>query len=635
MNIDISIIVPTHDRKELLKECLFSLFAQDYPKEKYEIIVIDDRSDIEIKRMSDELKALYGNLRYFPQYRKGPASARNLGAVVAKGEIVGFVDDDCILTQGWIRLMTEEHRRNSHIAAVGGFTLTPSDKTPLLVSQFLSTGAIETQFNGKREVIFFPTCNVTFKRWVFNEYKFDEKFPFPGGEDLEFFWRLFKKGHRFIWNRDIKVMHYRDDAFRSFIKQAYVYGRGNFLVQHIHRDHPLLKEIKTANVSFWVASLINFIKIPRFSYLLGKRLIRESSIKNIHKKLSVFSHLVIHKVFYIFGNIFEFVRVKKETFKERENNLHLPRLLILDITHSCNLSCQICDIWKTAAAEQGIEIFYIKRMLKEAKNLDIPEIALSGGEPLLRKDIFDVFDFARQLKIKNLGVLTNGILVKEYMERLKPHLLDNTVSLVISFDSLNPEVHNEIRNSGFAWQKTMEGLELTSSLKNKEPQVNFNLITIILNQNLEEIRELAGYIKGLGANSLQFQPLLPNNLKMTERKLSEFWVSEERLPVLDEAIDKLIEFKKENPGFIKNSVGNLSLMKKYYRATLTSADVKCHSAYDTILISNQGTCATCFSCYGNIRNSGLKQVLLSKDIISARSKVKGCSWPCLLPCFCD
>ena len=274
-------------------------------------------------------------------------------------------------------------------------------------------------------------------------------------------------------------------------------------------------------------------------------------------------------------------------------------------------------------------------MLLQAKDSNIKEIALSGGEPLLRNDIFDIFKYAREIKIKNLGVLTNGILVENLQERLRPYLIDNTISLVVSFDSLKAEIHNKVRNSDSAWQKTVKSLNMLSSLKKNHPQLNFNVITVIMNQNLEELLDLANFIKGLNVNSLQFQALLPNNLRMAERRKSPFWVPEERFSLLDETIGKLIGFKKENPKFVKNSIENLSFVKKYYQGTITSNDVKCSSASETILISNQGNCTTCLSSYGDIKRQNLKDVFSNKERIEAQRKIRKCSWPCLLPCFCD
>ncbi|NQU19306.1 glycosyltransferase [bacterium] len=632
--MEFSLIIPAHNRKRLLMACLDSVREQTFNKDRMEVIVIDDGSKgSAIKKVVDGFKNLLSHVVYYRGYpSKGPAYARNIGVSLSTSSIVGFTDDDCVLEPDWIEKMVETHQRNQDIVAVGGLTIASSQGIPVLVGQFLSTCSIENVIYGKKEIIFFPTCNVSLKRWIFEKHRLNEIFLLPAGEDLEFFWRLFQAGHRFVWNKDIKVIHYRKDAAATFIKQAYMYGRGNLLVRHLYNDHPLLKELKTSIVSFWGATFMNMIKIGRFSYILGKRFIKESNTKVLNKKLEIYLFFVVHKIFYILGNIVEFFKIRKKV--PADNLISTPRLLILDVTHNCNLDCRICDIWKTGVKEKNIDILYVKKMLKQAKKLGIKEIALSGGEPLLRKDIFEIFDYARKTEIKQLGVLTNGILIKEYFERLKPYLIDNTISLVNSLDSLKPNVHNYIRNSDIAWQRSIESLKLLSSLKKEYPQINFNVIAIILNQNLEELPDLADFVRKLNANSLQFQTLLSNNLKMSERKKSSFWISEDRLIVLDKLIDKLIELKKENPQFIIPSIRNLSLTKKYFRGTLKPNDVKCLSAYETVLISNQGKAVTCFSSYGDIKRQDLKEILQGKEIIKAWGKVKKCAWPCLLPCFC-
>lgn len=101
--IKVSIVIPTFNRKELLKENLKSLFNQTYPKDKYEIIVCDDGSTDGTEEVVKELiKKSPGVLRYYKQKNKGPASVRNLGIYNAKGEIIGFIDDDCIASPTWI-----------------------------------------------------------------------------------------------------------------------------------------------------------------------------------------------------------------------------------------------------------------------------------------------------------------------------------------------------------------------------------------------------------------------------------------------------------------------------------------------------------------------------------------------------
>ena len=315
--------------------------------------------------------------------------------------------------------------------------------------------------------------------------------------------------------------------------------------------------------------------------------------------------------------------------------MNIPQLLILDITHRCNLNCRICEIWKTSCMERDIDIVHVKKMLYQARELNIQEIALSGGEPLLRGDIFEIIRYAQKIKIKNLGILTNGILVNRYFDTLKPFLVDQTIGLVISLDSLRPMFHNYIRNSRIVWQETKEALHKLALLKKDQQQINFNVITIILKGNLEELLDIANFVELLCANSLQFQALLPNNLKMNERRKSEFWITEEQLSVMDKSLDDLIVLKKRKPNFIKNSRHNLFSMKAYYRNEVSPGSVRCLSGYRTILVSNNGECRTCFDIYGNLKTTLLRDVLLSQKIMLARTEVEKCQWPCLLPCFCD
>jgi hypothetical protein len=88
--------------------------------------------------------------------------------------------------------MVAGHNADTTAAAIGGLTEVDRYNIKSQVSQSLSDGAIEAWVDGRQETIFFPTCNVSFKREYLFE-GFNELFPLPAGEDLDFFWRLFKK----------------------------------------------------------------------------------------------------------------------------------------------------------------------------------------------------------------------------------------------------------------------------------------------------------------------------------------------------------------------------------------------------------------------------------------------------------
>jgi len=629
--MDISVVIPTYNRKLKLKACLDSLFAQTYAIGNFEIIVIDDDSADGTKNMLEALIKINSNLRYFIQSHKGPAAARNLGIQHARAELIGFTDSDCVLDKDWVKEMVQAHNLEKHIAAIGGVTEVDSYNIKAQVSQFLSDGAIETQINGETETIFFPTCNVSFKR----QYLiggFNELFPLPAGEDLDFFWRLFKDGSRFSYKKNIKVFHDCHTDLFSFLKQAYMYGRGNYLVQYMHHNHPLLKEIKTKNNAvFILGSILNIFKIPRFSYILGRRLIKHLNRLSLQERFQVYVYFALHKINYLIGNIVEHFKVNKMP----GNKSSKPELIILDITHRCNLQCNICEIRKDKPIEE-YTLKEINNIIVQAVDWQVNEFALSGGEPLLREDIFEILDFVKENKY-HIGVLTNGVILSDYfIKRLLPYLIGGQLSLSISLDALTPSVHDEIRGVGGCFEKTEAAFRILSKLKNEYPGINFNSISIILNENLEELLDLAIFLKSLNVNSIQFQPLLSNNLVMKERKKgAKYWIPSDRLAVLDRTIDKLIEFKRGNPILVRNSENNLRLAKKYFRDCLTQNDVKCQYVTKTMLIANNGEVTTCFESYGNIRRKGLKEIYASKDSKKAKDKVGKCKHPCLLPCFCD
>src|SRR5207302_9488119 len=100
----VSIVVPTRNRAELLCGCLESLLAQDYPRERYEIVVVDDGSEDETVSLVGSLGARAGRLRVRCCRQQGGGSnrARNTGITEAQGAVVGFVDDDELAPPGLV-----------------------------------------------------------------------------------------------------------------------------------------------------------------------------------------------------------------------------------------------------------------------------------------------------------------------------------------------------------------------------------------------------------------------------------------------------------------------------------------------------------------------------------------------------
>src|SRR5439155_25866474 len=116
-----SVIVPTYRRPSQLRECLAALAELDYPRGRFEVIVVADGGGVSPEALAETLgERVRATLLSGP--RAGPAAARNAGAARARGELLAFTDDDCRPARSWLRRLAERHLEQPE-RALGGHTV--------------------------------------------------------------------------------------------------------------------------------------------------------------------------------------------------------------------------------------------------------------------------------------------------------------------------------------------------------------------------------------------------------------------------------------------------------------------------------------------------------------------------------
>src|SRR4030042_3395527 len=177
--------------------------------------------------------------------------------------------------------------------------------------------------------------------------------------------------------------------------------------------------------------------------------------------------------------------------------------LYLYLVDQCNLSCRHCWISPGFSQDQkdGISIEYLKRTISEAKGLGLQSVKLTGGEPLLYRDISALLEFLAAEKI-NILIETNGTLLNNnILEKLKSCEIE---LISVSLDAVTPEVHDKIRGEKGSLDRTIAGLRMLS-----EYGFKFQIIMTLHRKNFMEIPGLISLCKDLGAGSLKINPLLP------------------------------------------------------------------------------------------------------------------------------
>lgn len=236
----VSIVVPTTGNVKYIKGLIESINKLDYPKEKFELILIGDKETELLKTNSIRSKE-YGiqtTVRYEP-YAAG--KKRNIGVELSKGDIIAFTDDDTILKEDWINNAIKHLNENSSYVGVGGPNFTPREGLPfakavgrIFGSKFLFSFRYTIGHSKPKEIEHNPTCNYIIKKYVFETVKFhDTLWP---GEDAEFDIRLVKNGFKILYAPDVIVWHHRRSRPLPFLRQMFNYGKTRAQVTRMHPD---------------------------------------------------------------------------------------------------------------------------------------------------------------------------------------------------------------------------------------------------------------------------------------------------------------------------------------------------------------------------------------------------------------
>lgn len=245
-----SVVVPTYRRPERLADCLRSLAALDYPRDRFEVVVVDDGSGTPVVTPS-----LPVELTVLTPAHAGPAAARNLGAARARGDYIAFTDDDCVAEAGWLRGLAAPLAEAPH-HAVGGRTLNALPENPYSSATQLLLDFLYEWSGKSGRGAFFASNNLAVPTRLFRARGgFDTGFPLAAGEDREFCDRWARLGGGLIYAPGAVIHHGHHLTLRRYWRQHMNYGRGARRVHQL-RAKALAPRERGTPLSFYLSLLI-------------------------------------------------------------------------------------------------------------------------------------------------------------------------------------------------------------------------------------------------------------------------------------------------------------------------------------------------------------------------------------------
>jgi len=215
----VSVIIPTYNRKNLLREALDSLAQQTYPLDRFEVIIVDDGSTDGTAEIAVEVFPFA--LRYFRQDNQGDAAARNVGARESQADFLVFLDDDILLEPDYLTHLIHAHDKCEKRIVVGTCHVWLEETSPFAQRPLSSLASDQTDTITELQFRDVFSNNMSLRREAYFEIGMMQGLDFPGSSmwcDLDFCYRAYQQGFEF--DRSTKaVCWHRDYAARSLDSQ--------------------------------------------------------------------------------------------------------------------------------------------------------------------------------------------------------------------------------------------------------------------------------------------------------------------------------------------------------------------------------------------------------------------------------
>ena len=265
----ISVIIPAHNAERMLSACLDALESQSISPNQYEIIVVDDGSTDDTAEVIQQFIVVRGSgsgraevqecerellprlcssaplhpgspaqpsavaIKLIRQPRQGQAAARNAGAEVACGEIILFVDADCVPSADWIEQLVTRLREDN-VAGVGGMIRT--------CQQHLLARYVQLEYDERYARIaqhayidFISSATAGYDRQIFQAIGgFDARM--RGAEAVDLSFRLASAGHKLVFEPRAVVHHRHPESVLVYLRRKFSYGYWRAKLYHRHPD---------------------------------------------------------------------------------------------------------------------------------------------------------------------------------------------------------------------------------------------------------------------------------------------------------------------------------------------------------------------------------------------------------------
>ncbi len=505
-NIRASVVIVSHNNKGILPRNLDALKKQSY--KNFDVFIVDNDSN---DGTEEFIRKNYPEIN-FVSLSAGVSEKRNFAIKNSKAEYIITLDSDAVMTKDWVKRAVEYMDEHKNVGICCGKLIGMNGLIDYAGSITALTGGVgdighgdtnKQEYNCFRRISAMTTAGAIIRKKMIEDIGgFDEDY-YYGYEDADIGLRANFAGWIVVYNPDLVATHRYHGTVSKFSKK-----RSDYFEYEMRRNRiiTLLKnfEFRTLllNSPVTAASLIYELKssfFPTlkayFSVLFDFKKILEKRKKNFEKKRVRDRELFDAVSFPATVSRFEKPGIFQWFFK-RMRASHI-RNLVFFITAKCNSKCKHCFYWKSLNKQKDLSLKEIAKIL--SKFYDVYSLSLSGGEPFLRQDLYEIIKLAiKYNNVKVIDIPTNCLIdISDKLEKILKENPNTRFAIVCSLDGLKEE-HEFIRGVKGSFDKTIKLIYKLGKLRKKYNNfASLSVNTVVTNKNLPNMHKFTGFVKKL------------------------------------------------------------------------------------------------------------------------------------------
>jgi len=243
----VTIGVIAKNEEEFIEETINNLLKISYPKDKFEIVFVNDRSTDKTRKIVEKIRTKHSKIKIIDTKKHkfyGPCYARNcvIENSSKKAKYIAFTDADCLVKNNWLNILVEKmnyYVKDSQIIGAGGLRYVhPKDsKRARIINTYLtSIGSGGSAAFLRKKIKFIDSIanyNAIYKKEILAKNRYDNRLILSDDNELNY--RLKKKGYKFIYAPEAIVYHHETGSLKDFFKNMIRYGDNITRTTYKHR----------------------------------------------------------------------------------------------------------------------------------------------------------------------------------------------------------------------------------------------------------------------------------------------------------------------------------------------------------------------------------------------------------------